>query len=80
MYITHNKEKIHEESTYLEKNSTVFQAETYAVGQTATLLLVIQAETNNQNIVINCDSQSAIEAINSTKIKSKTTVSKPTKP
>ena len=72
VYITHNKETKHEESTHLGKNSTVFQAETYAVGQAATLLL--QAGTNNQNIVINCDSQSAIEAINSTKIKSKTTL------
>ena len=70
VYITHNKETVHEESTHLGKNSTVFQAETYAVGQAASLLL--QAGTTNQNIVINCDSQSAINAINSTKIKSKT--------
>ncbi|HIF39375.1 MAG TPA: hypothetical protein EYQ69_09405 [Gemmatimonadetes bacterium] len=35
---------------------------------------LLQAGTTNQNIVINCDSQSAIEAINSTKIKSKTTL------
>ena len=72
VYITQNDITLSEEPYYLGKNSTVFQAETFAVYQTATILL--EAGTTNQKIIINCDSQSTIEAIDAAKIKSKTTL------
>ncbi len=72
VYITKNNKPIHEASYHLKKNSTVFQAETFAVMKAAEFLL--DKNTNNQDIAIHCDSQSAIMAINSTKIKSKTTL------
>ena len=72
VYITKDGETVQEASYYLGSNSTVFQAETYAINQAATLLL--QDGTHNQNIVIHCDSQAAIMAIDNSKIKSKTTL------
>ena len=51
---------------------TVFQAEVFAVGRTASHLIF--AETNNKSVVINCVSQAAIMALDNTKIKSKTTL------
>ena len=58
-------------SYHIQKNSTVFQAETFAVEQAAKL----QTEngTKSKTIIINCDSQAAIKASNNTTIKSKTT-------
>jgi ribonuclease HI len=60
-----------EESYHLGPNSTVFQAETFAVGKAAEILL--EAGTVNRDIVINCDSQATIMAVNRCTIKSKTT-------
>ena len=50
--------------------STVFQAETFAVEQVAKLLM--ENGTKYKTIIINCDSQAAIKAVDSTTIKSKT--------
>ena len=61
-----------EEAIHLGNSATVFQAEVFAVGRTASHLIF--AETNNKSVVINCDSQAAIMAIDNTKIKSKTTL------
>ena len=71
VYITKDGETVQEASYYLGSNSTVFQAETYAINQAASLLL--QDGIKNQNIVIHCDSQAAIMAIDNAKIKSKPT-------
>jgi ribonuclease HI len=60
----------HEESYHLNEHCTVFQAEVHAVGQAATYLL--EKEVKGQSILINCDSQSAIRAINSTIIRNHT--------
>ena len=57
---------------HLGNNATVFQAEVFAVGRTASHLIF--AETKNKSVIINCDSQAAIMAIDNTKIKSKTTL------
>ncbi|KAL5246660.1 hypothetical protein ACHWQZ_G018767 [Mnemiopsis leidyi] len=51
---------------HIEENSTVFQAEAYAK-------LLIDGGTKNKTIIINCDSQAAIKAVDSTIIKSKAT-------
>ncbi|KAL5258270.1 hypothetical protein ACHWQZ_G013047 [Mnemiopsis leidyi] len=56
---------------HIGEHSTVFQAEAYAVEQAAKLL--IDGGTKNKTIIINCDSQAAIKAVDSTIIKSKTT-------
>ena len=56
----------------LGNNATVFQAEVFAVGRTASHLIF--SETKNKNLVINFDSQAAIIALDDTKIKSKTTL------
>ena len=56
----------HKESYHLNEHCTVFQAE----GQAATYLL--EKEVKGQSILINCDSQSAIRAINSTIIRNRT--------
>ena len=61
-----------EEAIHLGNSATVFQAEVFAVGRTASHLIF--AETNNKSVVINCDSQAAIMSLNNTKIKSKTTL------
>ena len=60
-------------SYHVGERSTVFQAETFAVEQAAKLLR--DNGTTNKTIVINCDSQAAIRAVDSTiiLIKSKTT-------
>ena len=73
VFIIHNNQTILEESLYLGDKSTVFQAETIAINHAASSLL--GQETTNQNIIIHCDSQAAILAIDGTKIKSKTTLS-----
>ena len=59
-----------EEAIHLGNSATVFQAEVFAVGRTASHLIF--AETNNKSVDINCDSQAAIMALDNTKIKSKT--------
>ena len=60
-----------EKSYHIGEHSTVFQAETFAVEQAAKLLA--DSGTKNKTIIINCDSQAAIKAVDSTVIKSKTT-------
>ena len=60
-----------EMSYHIGEQSTVFQAETFAVQQAAKLLK--DRGTKNKTIIINCDSQAAINAVDSTLIKSKTT-------
>ena len=57
---------------YLDQHNTVLQAEVFAMGNTATLLLDNKIE--GSKIMINCDSQAAIRAINSTVIKNSTTL------
>ena len=52
---------IAEEAIHLGNNATVFQAEVFAVGRTASHLIF--AETKNKSDVINCDSQAAIMAL-----------------
>ena len=71
VYIMESNVLISEESLNLGSDTTVFQAETYALGRAASHL--IQAGIVNKNIVINCDSQAAIRAVDNIKIKSKTT-------
>ena len=66
---SHNE--IAEKAIHLGNNATVFQAKVFAVGRTASHLIF--TETKN-NVVINCDSQAAIMALDKTKIKSKTTL------
>ena len=70
--INYSHNDIAEEAIHLGNNATVFQAEVFAVGRTAFHLIF--AETNNKSVVINCDSQAAIMALDNTKIKSKTTL------
>ena len=60
-----------EMSHHIGERFTVFQAETFAVEQAAKLLR--DNGTTNKTIVINCDSQAAIRAVDSTIMKSKTT-------
>ena len=60
----------HCESFHLGRNSTVFQAEVFAVSKTAEILL--DKGLSRHRILINCDSKSAIQAINSTVIKNRT--------
>ena len=62
----------HNETFHLDKHNTVLQAEVFAVGKTATFLLDNKIE--GSKIMINCDSQAAIRAINSTIIKNSTTL------
>ena len=72
MIINYSHNDIAEEAIHLGNNATVFQAEVFAVGRTASHLIF--AETKNKSVVINCDSQAAIMALDNTKIKSKTTL------
>ena len=58
-----------EKSYHIGEHSTVFQAETFAVEQAAKLLA--DSGTKNKTIIINCDSQAAIKAVDSTVIKSR---------
>ena len=60
-----------EKSYHIGEHSTVFQAEIFAVQQAAKLLR--DNGTKNKTIIINCDSQAAIRAVDSTLIKSNTT-------
>ena len=62
----------HNEAFHLDNHNTVLQAEVFAVGKTATFLLDNKIE--GSKIMINCDSQAAIRAINSTVIKNSTTL------
>ena len=61
------------EAYHLSKENSVFQAEVLAVEKAASILLNNKIE--GKNILINCDSQSAIQSINSTVIRNKTTKS-----
>ena len=61
-----------EESLHLGEHSTVFQAEVTAVHQAANTLL--EEGTSNHKIVIFCDCQAALLAIDSCKLKSLTTL------
>ncbi|KAL5256606.1 hypothetical protein ACHWQZ_G011751 [Mnemiopsis leidyi] len=56
---------------HIAEHSTVFQAKAYAVEQAAKLL--IDGGTKNNTIIINCDSQATIKAVDSTIITLKTT-------
>ena len=71
IFIKSSTELIHEESIHLGTSSTVFQAEMYGVQKTADVLL--EKKIIDKNIIFNCDSQAAIKALDSLKIKSKTT-------
>ena len=62
----------HNEAFHLGQHTTVLQAEVLAVEKTATFLLDNKIE--GRKVMINCDSQSAIKAIDSTVIKNKTTL------
>ena len=62
----------HNEAFHLDKQNTVLQAEVFAVGKTVTFLLDNKIE--GSKIMINCDSQATIRAINSTVIKNSTTL------
>ena len=62
----------HNEALHLDKHNTVLQAEVFVVEKTATFLLDNKIE--GSKIMINCDSQAAIRAINSTVIKNSTTL------
>ena len=71
VYIVKNEGPQIEESHHLGSKSTVFQAETFAVGRAAKILN--EAGTFGQRVIINCDSQATILAVDKTKIKSKST-------
>ena len=62
----------HNEAFLLDQHNKVLQAEVFAVGKTSTILLDNKIE--GSKIMINCDSQAAIKAINSTVIKNSTTL------
>ena len=62
----------HNEAFHLDKHNTFLQAEVFAVGKKATFLLDNKIE--GSKIMINCDSQAAIRAIDSTVIKNSTTL------
>ena len=69
MLINYSHHNIAEEAIHLGNNATVFQAEVFAVGRTVCHLIF--AETKNKSVVINCDIQANIMALDNTKIKSK---------
>ena len=62
----------HREAFYLGKHSTVFQAEVFAVGKAADHLL--GNKLRERKILINCDSKSAIQSIDSTVIRNRTSL------
>ena len=70
--INNSHNDIAEEAIHLGNNSTVFQAEVFAVGRAASHLIF--AETKNKSVFISCNSQAAIMFLENTKIKSKTTL------
>ena len=70
--INYSHNDIAEEAIHLGNNDTVFLAEVFVVGRTASHLIF--AETKNKSVVINCDSKAAIMALENNKIKSKTTL------
>ena len=55
VHITEGVNLVKEQFYHLGPNSTVFQAETFALGQTARILR--EKNTAVKNIIINCDSQ-----------------------
>ena len=61
-----------EESIHLGLEATVFQAEVFAVGRAASHLL--QSGVEGKNVVINCDSQAALQALECITTKSSTTL------
>ena len=65
MIINYSHNDTAEEAIHLGNNATVFQAEVFAVGRTASQ--IIFAETKNKSVVINCDSQAAIMALDNTR-------------
>ena len=69
--IYQNNTTLKEEAFYLGAHSTVFQAETAAIYQAASHLH--NNDTTNQNIFIFCDSQAALLAIDSAKLRHRTT-------
>jgi ribonuclease HI len=69
--IYHNNNIIKEEALYLGTHSTVFQAETAAVLKAASYLR--DTGTKDNDIFILCDSQATLLALESTKIKHRTT-------
>ena len=71
VYIVDNDTPTWEESYHLGTNSTVFQAETFAVGTAAKILR--ESGTKTRKIIINCDSQATIMAMSNIKVKSKST-------
>ena len=62
---------VKEESYHLGPNSNVFQAKTFAVGETARVLR--ETDTAGKSIVMNCDSQATSMSVINTQNKSKTT-------
>ena len=70
-YISKNNTEIVEESLSLGTDSTVFQAETTAIFHAANKLLELQ--TRNENIIVFCDNQATLLALEETKLKSNTT-------
>ena len=71
MFINNSHNDTAEVAIYLVTNATVFQTEVFAVERALFELTFVETRNNH---VINCDSQSAIVALDSTKIKSKTTL------
>ena len=70
--ILSNDVLINEESFHLGSYSTVFQAEVMAVSKAASYLL--DKDYSNETIIIYCDSKSALQAVDSCKIRSLTTL------
>lgn len=71
IYISCNQETTTEESIHLGMNATVFQAEIFAIGRAAEH--ITQSNVCGKQIIINCDSQAAILALDSHIIKTNTT-------
>ncbi|MEC9321195.1 MAG: reverse transcriptase domain-containing protein [Chloroflexota bacterium] len=69
--IYEDKEVVAEECFYLGLHSTVFQAEVTAITKVATNLL--DSNCSDKSIIIFCDSQAALKALDGTKVKSNTT-------
>ena len=71
IHVRCNQSTTTEESVHLGMNATVFQAEIFAIGRAAEH--ITNSNTNGKHIIINCDSQAAILALDSHIIKSNTT-------
>ena len=72
IHISFNQTNIKEESIHLGMHATVFQAEIFAIGRAAEHIL--QSNVCGKHIILNCDSQAAIQALDSHIIKTKTTL------